>query len=154
MKSKRWNKSLPPPFGVPLLNFCFLVNAMPLDAIGIVSADLPRAARFYALLGIHFEEAGGPSHMEATLPSGVRLMLDSVELIQSINPAWQAPKGSSAVSLCVSLENADEVNALHQTILNAGYASVKAPWDAFWGQRYALVEDPDGNEVALYAPLG
>jgi uncharacterized glyoxalase superfamily protein PhnB len=29
----------------------------------------------------------------------------------------------------------------------------KEPWDAFWGQRYAVVADPDGNHVDLYAPL-
>jgi hypothetical protein len=27
------------------------------------------------------------------------------------------------------------------------------PWDAFCGQRYAEVEDPDGNVVDLFAPL-
>ena len=29
----------------------------------------------------------------------------------------------------------------------------KAPWDAPWGQRYALVRDPDGNAVDLFCPL-
>jgi uncharacterized glyoxalase superfamily protein PhnB len=28
-----------------------------------------------------------------------------------------------------------------------------APWDAFWGQRYATVLDPDGNSVDLFAAL-
>ena len=27
------------------------------------------------------------------------------------------------------------------------------PWDAPWGQRYAVVADPDGNHVDLFAPL-
>ena len=27
------------------------------------------------------------------------------------------------------------------------------PWDAVWGQRYAVVHDPDGNPVDLYAAL-
>ncbi|MFL6036949.1 MAG: glyoxalase, partial [Gaiellaceae bacterium] len=27
------------------------------------------------------------------------------------------------------------------------------PFDAFWGQRYATVVDPDGNAVDLFAPL-
>jgi uncharacterized glyoxalase superfamily protein PhnB len=27
------------------------------------------------------------------------------------------------------------------------------PWDAFWGQRYAVVHDPDGNGVDLFCPL-
>jgi catechol 2,3-dioxygenase-like lactoylglutathione lyase family enzyme len=29
----------------------------------------------------------------------------------------------------------------------------KEPYDAFWGQRYANVADPDGNAVDLFAPL-
>jgi hypothetical protein len=34
-----------------------------------------------------------------------------------------------------------------------GYDGHKAPWDAPWGQRYALVRDPDGNAVDLFCPL-
>jgi len=34
-----------------------------------------------------------------------------------------------------------------------GHRAHKAPWDAFWGQRYAQVLDPDGNSVDLFAPL-
>ena len=29
----------------------------------------------------------------------------------------------------------------------------KQPWNAFWGQRYAQVADPDGNLVDLFAAL-
>jgi len=28
-----------------------------------------------------------------------------------------------------------------------GYRGHKAPWDAFWGQRYAIIDDPDGNRL-------
>ena len=35
----------------------------------------------------------------------------------------------------------------------AGYDGHKEPWDAFWGQRYAQLRDPDGNDVSLFAPL-
>ena len=38
-------------------------------------------------------------------------------------------------------------------IVNAGFDSKKEPWDAFWGQRYAQVWDPDGNGVDLFARL-
>jgi uncharacterized glyoxalase superfamily protein PhnB len=31
---------------------------------------------------------------------------------------------------------------------------LRSPFDAFWGQRYATVLDPDGNTVDLFAPLG
>jgi uncharacterized glyoxalase superfamily protein PhnB len=35
----------------------------------------------------------------------------------------------------------------------AGFRSLAEPWDAFWGQRYAIVADPDDNAISLYAPL-
>ena len=38
-------------------------------------------------------------------------------------------------------------------LVAAGYQGGKEPWDAFWGQRYAQVFDPDGNSVDLFAPL-
>lgn len=28
-----------------------------------------------------------------------------------------------------------------------------APWDAFWGQRYGILNDPDGNTIDLFCPL-
>ena len=38
-------------------------------------------------------------------------------------------------------------------LVAAGYDGHLEPWDAFWGQRYASVRDPDGNGVDLFAPL-
>ena len=34
----------------------------------------------------------------------------------------------------------------------AGAEAHKEPWDAFWGMRYAIVHDPDGNSVELFCP--
>ena len=39
-----------------------------------------------------------------------------------------------------------------QKLVSLGYDGYKKPWDAFWGQRYAVVHDPDGNAVDLFAP--
>jgi uncharacterized glyoxalase superfamily protein PhnB len=44
------------------------------------------------------------------------------------------------------------VDAAYADMVNAGYDGHLPPWDAFWGQRYAVLHDPDGNDVALYAP--
>ena len=35
----------------------------------------------------------------------------------------------------------------------AGYVGLKAPWDTNWGQRYAFLQDPDGNRVDLFTEL-
>jgi hypothetical protein len=41
----------------------------------------------------------------------------------------------------------------HARVVAAGFEGEKEPWDAFWGQRYALLGDPDGVRVNLYAAL-
>jgi uncharacterized glyoxalase superfamily protein PhnB len=46
------------------------------------------------------------------------------------------------------------VDRIFSELVAAGYAAHAEPWDAFWGQRYAGVVDPDGTIVDLYAPLG
>ncbi|HTJ59671.1 MAG TPA: VOC family protein [Candidatus Saccharimonadales bacterium] len=122
-----------------------------LDAIGIVTKDVAAAIRFYGLLGVAFPEPEG-DHVEATLPNGLRLMLDTLELIKKLDPEWTEPKGHR-MNLAFRCADPAEVDAVHAKVTNGGYASKTAPWDAFWGQRYAQVVDPDGNVVDLFAPL-
>jgi uncharacterized glyoxalase superfamily protein PhnB len=55
--------------------------------------------------------------------------------------------------LAFRLATPDDVDATYDKLVAAGYDGHKAPWNAFWGQRYALVRDPDGNGVDLYSPL-
>jgi uncharacterized glyoxalase superfamily protein PhnB len=45
------------------------------------------------------------------------------------------------------------VDRTHAELVGAGHRSHKDPWDAPWGQRYAVVLDPDGTSVDLFAPL-
>jgi len=121
-----------------------------LDAIGIVAEHPAKSVEFYALLGVAFEKAGTHDHYSATTPSGVRIMLDSVELIRSFDPTWAKPTGSGVV-MCFKQPTAAAVDALYARIIAAGFASKQPPWDAFWGQRYACVLDPDGHQIDLFA---
>jgi catechol 2,3-dioxygenase-like lactoylglutathione lyase family enzyme len=123
-----------------------------LDAIGIVSEDPARAVAFYKMLGIELVAHSGADHYEATTPSGVRIMLDSLELIRSFEPSYEKARGSGVI-MCFKQSSAKAVDELHAAVTKAGHRSIKAPWDAFWGQRYACVADPDGNQVDLFAPL-
>lgn len=124
-----------------------------LDAIGIVANDLALAMRFYRLLGLPFpEDPAGEDHVEAQLPSGLRVMLDSLALVKTIHPDWEPPRGNR-MGLAFHCESAAGVDATFARVTAAGFAGVKEPWDAFWGQRYAQVRDPDGNVVDLFAPL-
>jgi uncharacterized glyoxalase superfamily protein PhnB len=65
-------------------------------------------------------------------------------------PSRDRPRhGISLAARCASPAAVDELYAL----LDADGFGVSPPWDAAWGQRYAVVTDPDGTQVDLYAAL-
>jgi catechol 2,3-dioxygenase-like lactoylglutathione lyase family enzyme len=127
-----------------------------LDAVGVIVSDLGRAVDFYRQLGLPFPDDPDPEghgHVEAELPGGLRLMLDSEETVRSFNPDWQPPAGEPRTGLAFLCESPADVDRVHRELLEAGAENGKEPWDAAWGQRYAQVKDPDGNAVDLFAPL-
>jgi catechol 2,3-dioxygenase-like lactoylglutathione lyase family enzyme len=127
-----------------------------LDVIGVIVSDLRRAVDFYKRLGVHFPaeiDPMGHGHVEAPLPGGLRFTLDSEESIRSFSPEWSPPAGGHRVAMAFLCESPAAVDSTFRELAEIG-AAHKEPWDAFWGQRYAQVKDPDGNVVDLFAPLG
>ena len=122
-----------------------------LNAIGIVSADTAQSIAFYRLLGVDFPE-DGEGHIEATMPSGTRLMLDSEDVIKSFRPDWTREIGNQ-LALAFECASPAEVDEIYARVKGAGFQAEKEPWDAFWAQRYAQLRDPDGVPVDLYAGL-
>lgn len=124
------------------------------DALGIVASDMAASVDFYRRLGLDFPDgAEAEGHTEAVLPGGTRLMLDTEETMASFDPEFQPPTSAGRISLAFLCENPDEVDGLHTALVAAGYTGLREPFDAFWGQRYATVLDPDGNSVDLFAAL-
>ena len=121
-----------------------------LDAIGIVSADLDRSRAFYKLLGVDIAEGDG--HVEATFPNGIRLMLDTEEIIRSFRPDWKRETGNQ-LALAFECSSPADVDETYARVVAAGFHGEKEPWDAFWGHRYAQLVDPDGVPVDLFAAL-
>jgi catechol 2,3-dioxygenase-like lactoylglutathione lyase family enzyme len=127
------------------------VRAVPqLDAIGIVSSDLGRTRAFYALLGIDLGE--GDDHVEATLQNGLRLMVDTEDVLRSFRPEWTRETGNQ-LALAFACDSPAAVDELYARVVEAGFEGEKEPWDAFWGHRYAQLRDPDGVGVDLFAAL-
>lgn len=123
------------------------------DAIGMVVADMATTLAFYRMLGLDLPDAADTEgHVEATLPGGIRLMWDTIELVRSFS-SWEPPSGGHRVGLAFRCEDPATVDAKHAELVAAGHRSHLAPFDAFWGQRYATVLDPDGNPVDLFASL-
>jgi catechol 2,3-dioxygenase-like lactoylglutathione lyase family enzyme len=129
------------------------VEAMPhLNAIGIVASDLARSVRFYRLLGLDVPEGENDGHIDTFLPNGVRFMLDNEDTMRSFRPDWTRETGNQ-VALAFECGSAAEVDETYARVVEAGFHGEKEPWDAFWGQRYAQLQDPDGVGVDLYAAL-
>jgi catechol 2,3-dioxygenase-like lactoylglutathione lyase family enzyme len=123
-----------------------------LNAIGIVTSDMARSIRFYRLLGLDVPETPDEGHVDTFLPNGVRFMLDSEDTVRSFRPEWTRETGNQ-LGLAFECESAAEVDDAYARMVEAGFDGEKEPWDAFWGQRYAQLRDPDGVGIDLYASL-
>jgi uncharacterized glyoxalase superfamily protein PhnB len=125
-----------------------------MDAIGLVVDDMERSLAFYRLLGLEIPpDAVADDHAEAALPGGMRLMWDTAESIKSFDPGWTPPSGGQRIGLAFLCDSPADVDRIYSELVAAGYEGHREPWDAFWGQRYSTVHDPDGNGVDLFAPL-
>jgi uncharacterized glyoxalase superfamily protein PhnB len=123
-----------------------------LNAIGIVVSDMGRSISFYRLLDLDVPETPDEAHVDTFLPNGVRFMLDTEDTVRSFRPDWTRATGNQ-VGLALECGSAGEVDDIYRHVTGAGFHGEKEPWDAFWGQRYAQLQDPDGVPVDLYAAL-
>ncbi len=111
-----------------------------------------RSIGFYRLLGVDVPETPDEGHVDTLLPNGVRFMLDSEDTMRSFRPDWSRATGNQ-IAVAFECESPAEVDETYRRVVEAGFHGEKEPWDAFWGQRYAQVQDPDGVGVDLYAAL-
>jgi uncharacterized glyoxalase superfamily protein PhnB len=123
-----------------------------LAAVGVVASDMARSLDFYRQLGLDAPDTPEEGHVNISSPNGFRLMLDSEEEIRKFRPDWTRQPGNQ-VSLAVQCDTPADVDKLYSLLTSAGHRGDKEPWDAFWGQRYAQLRDPDGVPVDLYATL-
>ena len=123
-----------------------------LNGIGIVVSDMARSLEFYRLLDLDVPETPHEGHVDIALPNGFRLMLDSEDEMRKFLPEWVRQPGNQ-FSLAFQCDSPAEVDEVYSQMIGAGYHGDKDPWDAFWGQRYAKLLDPNGVPVDLYATL-
>jgi catechol 2,3-dioxygenase-like lactoylglutathione lyase family enzyme len=129
------------------------VEAVPqLNAIGVISSDMARSIRFYRLLGLDVPETPDEPHVDTFLPNGVRFMLDAEAHMGDVKEGWTRQTGNQ-IALAFECATPEEVDETHRRVVGAGFHNEKEPWDAFWGQRYAQLRDPDGVVIDLYAAL-
>jgi catechol 2,3-dioxygenase-like lactoylglutathione lyase family enzyme len=122
--------------------------------VGLVVDDMSRSLAFYRRLGLEIPpEADGEPHAQASLPGELSIAWDTVDTIKSFDPSWTPPSGGHGIGLAFACDSPAEVDSTYADLVGAGYEGHLEPWDAFWGMRYAVVHDPDGHSVDLYALL-
>ena len=121
-----------------------------LGLVGIATRDMAASLAFYRLLGVPVPDgAESEQHVDVDL-GGVRFGWDTIEVREGVYGGWEEASGHR-VELAFECESPGDVDATYERLVAAGHRGHREPWDAFWGQRYAIVEDPDGNLVSLFA---
>jgi uncharacterized glyoxalase superfamily protein PhnB len=123
-----------------------------LNAVGIVTSEMARSLEFYRHLGLDVPDTPEEGHVNIDIADGIRLMLDSEAEVRKFRPDWDRKMGNQ-LGLAFQCESPSQVDEVYARMTTAGFQGDKEPWNAFWGQRYAQLRDPDGVPVDLYATI-
>ena len=130
-------------------------DAPDLHMLNLVVDDMAASIDFYRRLGVAVPDdldAAGP-HTQLRMPSGFSLELDTADSAQVWHAGWRADPSSVRVVVGFALPSREAVDDRYAELTAAGHTGRQPPFDAFWGARYAIVADPDGNDVGLMSPI-
>jgi catechol 2,3-dioxygenase-like lactoylglutathione lyase family enzyme len=127
-----------------------------LDQVNLVVSDMAASVAFYRSLGIAIPDRDplwDDHHRSAEVPGGIDLDLDSEAFAPKWNAGWPGSSGRTGVVMGLRVSTRADVDRIYEDVTTAGYRTQQPPYDAFWGARYAIVEDPDGNAVGIMSPI-
>jgi len=126
-----------------------------LQMLNLIVKDVPASVDFYRrLAGVEPEGVEGEhTHVQLAMPSRFSLELDAENSVRLWHAGWRADPSSAKVVVGFSFDSRDAVDERYAELTAAGYTGRQPPFDAFWGARYAIVADPDGNDVGLMSPM-
>ena len=121
--------------------------------VDIVVSDMEASLKFYRTLGLAAPEGmAGEDQVQVATPGGTTLGFLTETMMKGHNPHWVQPVGQRVTFAC-RCDSPEEVDVTYARVTAAGYEGRQEPWDSPWGQRYAMLGDPDGNRVDLFAAI-
>jgi uncharacterized glyoxalase superfamily protein PhnB len=133
------------------------------NQLNIVAGDTEASLRFYRQLGVDIPDnaiwktPSGAHHVTAQACSrtgGADLDIDSTVFAREWNSGWKGWKElAGRVVIGFQVPSRADVDATYEKMTTAGYRGLQAPYDAIWGARYAVIEDPDGIAVGIMSPV-
>jgi catechol 2,3-dioxygenase-like lactoylglutathione lyase family enzyme len=126
-----------------------------LGQLNLVVSDMAATVEFYRRLGLTIDDSRSfaAHHLEVAMSNGFVLEFDSIAFAKRWDAGWRGGSGAPRNVIGFDLPSRQAVDDVYADLTGAGYAAQQPPYDALWGARYAVVEDPDGNPVGLMSPL-
>jgi catechol 2,3-dioxygenase-like lactoylglutathione lyase family enzyme len=122
------------------------------DQLNLVVSDMQATVTFYRRLGLNIPDTD-PSfqahHRSAHSPGGIDLDFDSAEFARH----WDRGGHGERAVIGFRISSRERVDELFTQLAGFGYVGQQPPYDAFWGARFAIVEDPDGNPAGIMSPV-
>ena len=112
-----------------------------ISAVTLATHDMSCAVSFYRMLGFEIVHGGNDAAFTSFRAGSnyLNLISHSAERIWS----WWGR---------IIFYHSD-IDALHASVVAAGYCPETAPRDAEWGERFFHLTDPDGHELSFAWPL-
>ncbi len=121
------------------------LNVRSISAITLAVTDMARSVDFYGnKVGLEILYGGDTASFSSfKIGEGyLNLILDTQALPQTGRTWWGR-----------LILHVDDVDALHQRLVQAGLTPTTEPADASWGERYFHIDDPDSHELSFAKPL-
>ena len=123
------------------------------DQVNIVLADVSGASRFLRSLGAQVPESSSewePHHVGfPAVAEGFHTDLDSSAFARH----WGGlPEGFTGVVVNLRADDGEAVDAGYKEALAMGAVGLRAPYNAFFGARYAVVQGPGPIVVGIMGP--
>ncbi|OFI46792.1 hypothetical protein BG262_03065 [Floricoccus penangensis] len=122
---------------------------MKLGMVEIITDDIKESLKFYELLGFSIL-LRDTEYCIFLNNKGVKLSLSTPSYHESIYGSIPMSSGSK-IDLAFLCDSAQDVDDLCHKLTNAGIKIFQQPVTNKLGERFAMVEDPDGNLLRIYA---
>lgn len=124
--------------------------------VNFVVSDIGRSCDFYRQLGFTFRSLSRQEveTVEAwvSTDAGVTIVLHSPDFASWWDPSTPGP-AAGGPQIDLEVDSPDLLDAVVGELRKSGATIAKQPVDMSWGQRFAIVIDPDGYRIGLKAAL-
>ncbi|GMK37081.1 glyoxalase [Paenibacillus sp. CCS19] len=121
-----------------------------LKRVAIYVEEMKRALDFYRVLGLAIPDGADEAHHVDVEQEGIVFAFDMVDSVKRVFDGWEDPVGCRT-ELAFQFSSNEALEDVYRQLTTLGYDGFLEPRDTPWGERYAIIKDPDNNLISLVA---